>query len=307
MNILHAKRHTMEQVNKKILVLATWRLYKVSILLLFTFIWTGRYMFRTGATSGTSQFATTRLVTLTNSSAANIYWSRADSFYQPPVLCYHQVRDWKASDSKSDQAYIMPVKTFNEHMKILHESGYQTLLPEEWLGYMKRRERLPEKCFILTFDDGTRGQFNNALPLLNRYNYKAVFFIMTVTIDKNQYLTRDQLRDLDEAGHIIGCHTWNHPDLRFLKDGDWYDQVVKPNKILRDITGKIIRYFAYPYGSWNSNAIQQLKKNDYEMAFQLNGPYEAGNQMFTIRRISVDGRWSGATLMKAVSDFNVHR
>ena len=139
----------MEQVKKNLRVLATGHLFKVSIILLFIVMWTGGYDFRTGMISGASQFATTRLVTLTNYyNPASIYWSHADSFYQPPVLCYHQVRDWKAYDSKSDRAYIMPVKTFNEHMKILHESGYQTLLPEEWLGYMKRRERLPEKCFI---------------------------------------------------------------------------------------------------------------------------------------------------------------
>ncbi|MCH5720825.1 polysaccharide deacetylase family protein [Niabella hibiscisoli] len=129
---------------------------------------------------------------------------------------------------------------------------------------------------------------------------------MTVSIDKSQYLTREQIKDLDKAGHVIGCHTWDHHDVRFLKEADWYEQLVKPNRMLSDITGNTIRYFAYPYGSWNSNAIQQLKTNAYEMAFQLNGPYDAGNPIFTVRRISVDGRWNRTALMKAVSQFNVH-
>jgi peptidoglycan/xylan/chitin deacetylase (PgdA/CDA1 family) len=307
LNIYNAKKDAMEQVKIIFPVLITGRLYKVFILLLLMIAWTGPYVFGTGTGSRTSKLIMVRPALLANAGAAGVFLCGADTFYQPPILCYHQVRDWKASDSRSDKAYIMPVKTFAEHMKILHESGYQTLLPEEWLGYMERHEPLPEKCFILTFDDGSRGQFSNALSLLNRYNYKAVFFIMTVTIDKDHYLTRDQLQGLCKAGHVIGCHTWSHPDMRFLKEGDWYDQVVKPGKMLRDITGNTISCFAYPYGSWNSNAVQQLKKNDYKMAFQLNGPYEKGSQMFTIRRIAVDGRWSSATLMKAVSNFNVHR
>src|SRR6185295_768922 len=36
-----------------------------------------------------------------------------------PILCYHQLRDWKASDSKTARDYIVPVATFREQMKAL--------------------------------------------------------------------------------------------------------------------------------------------------------------------------------------------
>src|SRR5687768_12047026 len=40
-----------------------------------------------------------------------------------PILCYHNVRDWKESDSKRARDYIVPINTFKEQMKMLADSG----------------------------------------------------------------------------------------------------------------------------------------------------------------------------------------
>ena len=44
---------------------------------------------------------------------------------QVPILCYHQIRNWTGSDSKSGKDYITPVETFKQHIKMLADSGYQ--------------------------------------------------------------------------------------------------------------------------------------------------------------------------------------
>ncbi|MCF3107645.1 polysaccharide deacetylase family protein [Niabella sp. CC-SYL272] len=224
-------------------------------------------------------------------------------FRQPPVLCYHQVRNWVASDAKADRSYIVPVKTFHEQMSILNDSGYRAVLPDQWIAYRQRNEPLPQKTFILTFDDGTRSQFDHALPELDRLGYKAVFFIMTVAMDKNRYMTRKQIRRLAEEGHVIGCHTWDHHDVRFYKEADWQVQLVQPARLLEAVTGRPVRYFAYPFGSWNAAAVKQLINNNYKMGFQLYGPLDRETPEFTVRRILVDGGWSANRLMKAMAQF----
>ena len=45
---------------------------------------------------------------------------------QVPVLCYHQIRDWKASDSKSARDYIIPTQAFTDQMQMLADK-LQTL------------------------------------------------------------------------------------------------------------------------------------------------------------------------------------
>jgi hypothetical protein len=72
---------------------------------------------------------------------------------QVPILCYHQIRDWRPFDSKQAKDYIVPVARFEEHIKMLADSGYHTILPDQLLAYLTTGAPLPEKPVLLTFDD----------------------------------------------------------------------------------------------------------------------------------------------------------
>ena len=217
-----------------------------------------------------------------------------------PVLCYHQVRDWIPSDSKSARVFILPVDGFKEQMKLLHDQGFNSISPDQLIDYMKGRGKLPSHPVMLTFDDATESQYVNALPELDKYNYKGVFFIMTVVLGHKRYMTTDNVKQLSLQGHTIGCHTWNHEEVTKYKEEDWITQLDKPVKELENITGHPIRYFAYPYGIWNNNAVEHLKKQGMIAAFRLWGKYDSQEPLFTIRRILVDGSWSPAQLLNAI-------
>ncbi|XZF15708.1 polysaccharide deacetylase family protein [Chitinophagaceae bacterium MMS25-I14] len=216
---------------------------------------------------------------------------KLDSLPHVLVLCYHQVRDWTATDSKSARTYIVSVGRFEEQIAGLHDKGYVSILPDQLAGYMLRGAPLPPKAVLLTFDDGTESQITNALPVVDRYGYKATFFIMTVTLGKPGYMSRAQVRMLADKGHTIGCHTWDHHIVTGYTAQDWTTQLVKPTLMLEQITGKPVRYFAYPYGIWNATAIEHLKALHYTAAFQLAGHEYPAEPMFCIRRIIADSKW----------------
>src|SRR5664279_4942839 len=50
---------------------------------------------------------------------------------QVPVLCYHQIRDWKPTDSKTSRTYIVPPAAFAAQMRMLADSGYHTISPDQ--------------------------------------------------------------------------------------------------------------------------------------------------------------------------------
>ena len=50
---------------------------------------------------------------------------------QVPILCYHQIRDWTGRDSKGAKDYIIPVAAFRAHIKMLADSGYHTISPDQ--------------------------------------------------------------------------------------------------------------------------------------------------------------------------------
>ncbi|HET6252566.1 MAG TPA: polysaccharide deacetylase family protein [Puia sp.] len=219
-----------------------------------------------------------------------------------PILCYHQIRDWKPTDSKGSKDYIMPPADLKAELKMLADSGYHTILPDQLYAYLTRGEALPSKPIMLTFDDTDEDQYTVAWPEMKKYGFKGVFFIMTVSLNRlPHYMTREQVKELSDAGNVIGSHTWDHHNVRKYQGNDWVIQIDKPTRLLESITGKQIRYFAFPFGLWNHEALPELRKRGFIAAFQLADRRDPTDPLMTIRRIIVGGGWSLKTFSTAIN------
>ncbi|SDP27183.1 Polysaccharide deacetylase [Mucilaginibacter sp. OK268] len=237
---------------------------------------------------------------------------------QVPVVCYHQIRDWKATDSKNAKDYIVQIAAFKEHIKMLADSGYHTILPDQLYAYLTTGAPLPKKPIMLTFDDTDLDQFTIANPTLKKYGFKAVYFVMTVSIGRPHYMTADMVKKLSDEGNIIGSHTWDHhrvdkyshnSTLKIIgKNGkittrpvdDWVTQIDKPTKKLEEITGKKIDYFAYPFGIWKKPVLPEIQKKGFKIAFQLADKRDPDYPLMTVRRILDSGYWSTKTFGNSV-------
>ncbi|MEO6315330.1 MAG: polysaccharide deacetylase family protein [Chitinophagaceae bacterium] len=215
---------------------------------------------------------------------------------QVPILCYHQIRDWRVTDSKQAKDYIVPVAAFEAQIKMLADSGYRTISADQLNSYLLYGTVLPAKPVMLTFDDTDLPQYTIAKPVMEKYGFKGLFFIMTVSLGRPNYMSRDQVKQLAEAGNEIGSHTWDHKNIKKFTDADWTVQIEKPTKTLESITGKQVKYFAYPFGLWNTAAIPQLKKHGFTAAFQLSEKRDAADPLYTIRRMIVPGAWTAMNL-----------
>ncbi|ATP55315.1 polysaccharide deacetylase [Pedobacter ginsengisoli] len=218
-----------------------------------------------------------------------------------PVLCYHQIRDWKASDSKRAHDDIIPPANFKQHIKMLADSGYHTILPDQLYDYLNYGTKLPEKPIIISFDDTDLDQFTVAAPELKKYGFKGVFFIMTVSIGRPRYMSKAQIKTLSNEGHVIASHTWNHKNFTQFTDEDWEIQIDKPTKTLETITGKKVEYFAYPYGVWKPETLHKLKEHGFKAAFILSTKRDETNPLFTIRRIIDPGRYTAKNLYQSIN------
>lgn len=79
---------------------------------------------------------------------------------ETPILCYHQLRDFKNSDSKRARDYIVPPSNFRDQIKRLHDSGYVTILTDQLIEYLKYGKKNSEKSVMVTFDDTDVDLFN---------------------------------------------------------------------------------------------------------------------------------------------------
>lgn len=219
---------------------------------------------------------------------------------QVPVLCYHHIRDPKPGQSESFRSYSVSPAQFAEQMKALHDSGYQTVLPNQLFNYLAYGDPLPPRPVMITFDDTDEEQFTIGAREMDKYGFKGVYFIMTISIGKPRYMSKEQIKELSQNGHAIESHTWDHKNVNKYDSSDFQKQLLNPRKTIEDITGKGAYYFAYPYGIWNQNAISLLKKADFKLAFNLSTKRDSTNPLFTVRRMIVPGTWSSKAMIPAM-------
>ena len=211
-----------------------------------------------------------------------------------PVLCYHHIREWEATDTEDDRAYIVPPAKLEEELKWLKDNGYTSVSAQQVYDYEINGLPLPPKPVMLSFDDNDDNQWTSARPLLDKYGFKGVFFIMTVTIDKENYMTADQLKQLDKEGHDIEPHTWDHHMVTgYTTDADWQQQIVEPKKTLEDLLGHPTPFFAYPFGIYDANAAQKLETYGYKGAFRLAEVMDdTVKPQYALKRYIANGYWT---------------
>jgi peptidoglycan/xylan/chitin deacetylase (PgdA/CDA1 family) len=217
-----------------------------------------------------------------------------------PVLCYHNIRNFRPGESDRMKSYTVTPQAFAEQMKALSDSGYQTVLPGQLYDYLLYGGTLPAKPIMISFDDTDAEQYSVGATEMNKYGFKGVYFVMTISINRPRYMKEAEIRNLSDSGHSISSHTWDHHMVTKYTGADWDSQFVKPKLRLEKITGKPVEYFAYPFGLWNKEAITELKSRGYKLAFILSTKRDSTEPLYTIRRMIVPGTWSTPGMMKAI-------
>ena len=215
-----------------------------------------------------------------------------------PVLCYHHIRNF--TNGGRLMGYEVTPAAFAEQMKALNDSGYKTILPNNLYEYLVHGATLPQKPVMITFDDNDKEQYTIGATEMNKYGFKGVYFVMTISINRTRYMSEQQLKELSDSGHVIAAHTWDHHMVTKYSAATWDTQLVKPQKRLEAITGKPVKYFAFPFGLWNQAAIPVLKDHGYKLAFILSTKRDSTEPLYTIRRMIVPGQWSPQGMIKAM-------
>jgi Predicted xylanase/chitin deacetylase len=210
-----------------------------------------------------------------------------------PVLCYHRITEGRKGD------YTVSPATFAAHIKILADSGYHAISPAQLYDYLVYNKSLPAKPVMITFDDSREEHSAIAAPTLEKYGFRGVFFIMTITYDKKNYMTKEQIAQLAKSGHTVGLHTWDHTMVtKFKTEEDWQKEIAQPKEKLEKITGKPVEYIAYPNGVYNHESAEKMSKY-MKLSFSLSTKRDTLLPLQSIRRIIVPDM-SATSLLKSM-------
>lgn len=138
-----------------------------------------------------------------------------------PVLVYHGILD--KSDG-SDENLL--VGDFKNQMLALKRDGWNTITTSDLYKFLKGQKNLPDKSFLLTFDDGRKDSYYRADPIIQTIGYNAVMFtISRFSLDSptknNYYLDKEELRQMIDSGRWeIQAHAKNgHAEFPISPDG----------------------------------------------------------------------------------------
>lgn len=106
-----------------------------------------------------------------------------------PIIMYHSILKDK---SKSGDYTITP-DLFEKDLEYIKSKGYNTITMTDLINYVYNNQTLPEKPIIITFDDGYYNNFGYAIPILKKYNMKAVISIVGEYTDKYSELDEENL------------------------------------------------------------------------------------------------------------------
>ena len=197
-----------------------------------------------------------------------------------PVIAYHHVTDAQKNDMT-----VTP-ELFNQHMQFLADQGYQPITLDTWSAAALHGADLPAKPIMITFDDAWKSQYEFAVPILEKFGFPATFYAYTEVIGNKTTMTWDQLRNLAEKGHCIGCHSATHCNLALKYDFESKDQykerinreIAGAKDLMEEHLGVQIRHFCYPYGYYNTEIFTMLERAGYVSGVTVN---PAVNSFFT--------------------------
>ncbi|MFG3281652.1 polysaccharide deacetylase family protein [Streptomyces sp. NPDC048111] len=130
---------------------------------------------------------------------------------------------------------------------------YHTALPPVRTRPFLSMPQLGERSMVLTFDDGPDPRYTpGILKTLRDHDVRAVFFLCGEMATDN----RDLLREMRDDGHVIGNHTWTHPQLNKTPSATIRSEIGRTSEVIEQAIGEAPQWFRAPYGAWNRNVFE---------------------------------------------------
>lgn len=190
------------------------------------------------------------------------------------VLMYHQIG--KFSPMNNHRSTYCHVKKFTLQMWFLHFFKYKIIRLDDVIEHLKNNKAIPNRSVVLTFDDGYKNFYQFAYPVLKKYRFPSIVYILSNLIGKESIwfkkdnrdtpplLTIEEINYLKKQGVDFGSHGRNHVKLAEVSLSLAREEIEKSKEELENIFGFKFEHFCYPYGSLNEDVKELVKNAGYK-------------------------------------------
>ncbi len=268
----------------------------------------------TSISTSDEEYVEPNVTPLSNSNQNKPVWYKN----QVVVLTYHHVTD------QSHQRYVIDPDQFAEHMAFLYENNFHPISLSELLRFIETGVLPTENAVLITFDDGYESYYTKAFPVLKRYQFPSVNFLISGRLRDSADRKREnmttplsvqQVKEMLASGLVeVGSHTYSlheqeaknewgelgpetapvyREDLHRLEDDQEYrDRLYVDFTMSRvgisELVGKPIETISLPFGFMNETVLQMAEQTGYRYVFNSNpGVVRADVNPFAIPRFDV--------------------
>lgn len=202
----------------------------------------------------------------------------ADNESEVFILMYHNI----IGDRERANKYEIRESKLEEDLKTIRRLGLEVVTPAQIIAYQQGKAVLPRRSVMLTFDDGYYSYITRLLPLLKKYNMRAVVNVVGeyTKYNKNKkdlsprytYLDYDDMAILANSGYVeIGLHSYNYHHIgknngASRRKGESVDDyrsrlTADTNKLKSALLDKgiVSNVYAYPYGAYSRSSDSILR------------------------------------------------
>jgi peptidoglycan/xylan/chitin deacetylase (PgdA/CDA1 family) len=215
-----------------------------------------------------------------------------------PVLMYHRVTDGKPAGTKHG-IYVTQIE-FERQLAYLKRTGCTTLTFADAKAIEEGTRIIPKRPVILTFDDGYEDNYTHAFPLLKKYSFSAVIFLIgNAAIRTNAWdvangepearlMSDAQIKEMAAYGIEFGAHSLNHKKLTEIPLSDAKHEIEQSKFAIEKRLGSPIISFAYPYGKLNEELKGIVKGAGFHFGIASDsGPRRFWKDFLEVRRIQI--------------------
>jgi len=209
-----------------------------------------------------------------------------------PILLYQNIGNYPA-DMMEDG---LSPETFERQMNFFAENRYHVVTLDQVLAHMNQQIRLSPKSIAITIDGGYQDAFNNALPVLEKYGFRATFFIPPESIGKEKKIRGNpitclnwkEVNEIIRRGMEVGLLAYHGRGIRIHYDeGAIIDSIEQAMGIMRSNIDTPIRYCAFREGVPRKSLWTFLQAKGFDAVFTQT-PTNRRADVDCIGRIQID-------------------
>lgn len=223
---------------------------------------------------------------------------------------YHRVGE---AVNAWEQRYCVEPGRFASHMQALHDRGYRPCSIGAYFAWLAGRAPLPERSFLLTFDDGFVGVFEHARPVLLDLGWTATVFVVSGRIGgddawdaahnpahrRHPLMGTGQIERMASEGFDIQSHSSRHHDLTTIPRTQLRDELAGSRSELQALLGSPVHFLAYPFGRFDADVRQAAVDAGFLGALSTKpGFNRPGADAMAVLRLDVAGTDTAGSLLR---------